>query len=146
MPNNDRLGKSAHITDEDRFWMKTMSEMAGKSIDSIEAAAKQLVTMITVVEGVYAAGLVFKANSAVMLFIIGLPFILWLVSLFFALQVFKSKKYPYFSKSPSLAKNTFYEIADYKQKHLDWAYATFAVSFIIAIATIVYGLCTGSVG
>ncbi len=150
--SDEKIQKGEVLSPEDIFWMDKMREMAGKSLESIEAAAKQLIAMITTMQGIYAAVLAFSGiktipkDSKWAALFYALPIILWLVSLYFALQVFKSCKYKYVETSPDAAKDTFQKIADHKYNMLDWAYISFTVSFLIALAGIMYWLYIGGTG
>jgi hypothetical protein len=137
-------------TPDDEFWMTKMREVAGGSIASIEESAKQLITMITVMQGIYAAVLAFSGikempkGSIIVLLLYGLPLFVWLGSLFFALRVFWTREYKYFANSPDSAKDTFLKIATDKHKDVRLAYILFTISFIVAAAGIMYWLYTGS--
>jgi len=134
------------LTSEDEFWIEKMLELSANSIRSIEEAGKQIIGMITVMQGIYAAVLAFsgikeipKGSIPAAIFYIS-PVFLWLISLFFALRVFKTKRYRYFSNSPDSSKNTFKAIVDFKQKNLNIAYSFLTISFAIAALGIIYWL------
>lgn len=137
------------VTAEDEFWLNTLKKITADSIESIENAGKQLISMITVLEGIYTAVIAFsgikeipRGNVLASIFYI-LPILLWLVSLFFALRIFKTQKFVYYSNSPDSAKRTFWEIARRKQRNLDIAYICLCVSFVIAAGGIFYWLFAG---
>jgi len=150
--DEDKIEKGLVPSPDDIFWMGKMQELAGKSLESIEAAAKQLIAMITTMQGIYAAVLAFSGISTIpkgskwAAFFYALPILLWLVSLFFGLQVFKTRKYKYYEGSPDSAKDTFQKISDYKHDKLDWAYSCFAFGFLIALVGIMYWLYKGATG
>ena len=146
----EEIEEGIPLTEEDEFWMEKIRGMTAASIKSIEEGAKQLIAMITVMEGVYAAVLAFsgikqipKANIWAALIYIS-PIFLWLISLFFALRVFKSREYHYYSISPDSARETFQQIASFKYKNLNRAYYFLCLSFAIAAAGIFYWLYMGS--
>ena len=146
----EKIEEGIPITPEEEFWMGKMREMTAASIKSVEEAGKQLIAMITVMEGIYAAVLAFsgikelpKANIPAALFYIS-PIFLWLTSLFFALRIFKSRRYRYYSNSPDSAKETFQKIASFKYRNLNLAYFFLCFSFIVAGIGIVYWLYIGS--
>ena len=146
----EKIEEGIPLTPEEEFWMGKMREMTAASIKSVEEAGKQLIAMITVMEGIYAAVLAFsgikelpKANIPAALFYIS-PIFLWLISLFFALRIFKSRKYRYYSNSPDSAKETFHQIAAFKYRNLNLSYFFLCLSFVVAGAGIVYWLYLGS--
>lgn len=137
------------LSSDDEFWLKQLQEMTASSIKSIEEAGKQLISMITVMQGIYAAVLAFSGikkipeSSIIAALIYISPIFLWLTSLFFALRVFKTKKYHYYSNSPDSAQNTFQEIAANKQKNINIAYVFLCLSFFVAAMGILYWLYIG---
>jgi hypothetical protein len=143
---NDDITNGTPLRPEEEFWMEKMRQVAADSIKSVEEAAKQLVGMITVMEGIYAAVLAFSGikevpkGSIIGVAFYALPIALWLVSLFFALRVFKSRRYRYYSNSPDSASETFQKIADFKYKNLNAAYAFICISFLVALGGIMYWL------
>jgi hypothetical protein len=108
--DEEKIEEGLPLTQEEEFWMGKMRDVAADSIKSVKDAGKQIAGMITVLQGVYAAVLAFsgikeipKANLIAGAFYIS-PIFLWLVSLFFALRIFKTEKYRYFENSPDSAK------------------------------------------
>ena len=148
--NDEKIEEGILLTDDDKFWLKRMQDIVGDSIKSVEEAAKQLVVMITVMEGIYAAVLAFSGikeipkGSLIAAVLYALPIFLWLFALFFALMVFKSKRYTYISDSPDHAKQIFEKIVEYKHKMLNCAFVFVTISFIFAAMGIIYWLIQGS--
>lgn len=147
--NEEKIEEGMLITEEEEFWIKRMREVASDSIKSIEEAGKQLIGIITVMEGIYAAVLAFsgikvipKGNMLAAVIYIS-PVFLWLISLFFALRVFKTQRYHYYSNSPDSSKQAIQKIADFKHKNLNIAYTFLCISFVIAAAGIIYWLYKG---
>lgn len=147
--DEEKIEQGIKITPDDEFWVQKMHELIANSIISIEEAAKQLINMITVMQGIYVAVLSFSGIKEISKdsFFVGLfyisPIFLWLFSLFFVLAVFKTQKYNYYSNSPDSSEKTFWEIAEYKQTNLDDAYKLFCIGFSIAAFGILYWLCIG---
>lgn len=137
------------LTAEEEFWMQKMRQIAANSIKSVEEAAKQLIGMITVMEGIYAAVLAFSGikqvpqGNMLATAVYASPIVLWLVALFFALRVFKTQKYDYYSNSPDMSKETFQKIAAFKYKNLNAAYIFVCISFLVAAGGIMYWLYFG---
>lgn len=147
--DEEKIEEGLPLTQEEEFWMGKMRDVAADSIKSVEDAGKQIAGMITVLQGVYAAVLAFsgikeipKANLIAAIFYIS-PIFLWLISLFFALRIFKTEKYRYYENSPDSSKETFRQIVDHKQKNLDRAYFFLCVSFVVAASGILYWLYMG---
>ena len=138
------------LTEDETFWMAKMRELAGGSVGAVEESAKQLITMITVMQGIYAAVLAFSGIKEMprgnlwALILYALPILVWLVSLFFALRVSKVREYRYYETSPDSAKDTFLKIAKNKHRDLRLAYILFTISFIIAAIGIFYWLYSAS--
>ncbi len=148
--NEEKIDEGIFLTPDEEFWMKKMKDIAAGSIKSIEEAGKHIIGIITVMQGIYAAVLAFsgikeipEANLPAAVFYVS-PILLWLVSLFFVLRVFKTKKYNYYSNSPGSAKETFIEISAYKQKNLNVSYFFLCLSFVIAVLGILYWLYIGT--
>lgn len=146
---DEEITNGTPLTTEDEFWMQKMRQIAADSIKSVEEAAKQLIGMITVMEGIYAAVLAFSGikempqGNMLAAAVYASPIVLWLVSLFFALRVFKTQKYDYYSNSPDSAAETFREIAAFKYKNLNAAYIFVCISFLVAAGGIMYWLYGG---
>ena len=142
--DEEKIEEGIALSNEEEFWITKMREMAAGSIKSREEAGKQLMGMITVMEGIYIAVLTFsglkeipKGNILTSLLYIS-PIFLWLTSLFFVLRVFKTQRYHYYSISPDSSKQTCQKIADLKQKNLNLAYLFMCISFLIAATGILY--------
>ncbi len=148
--NEENIENGLPLSNEDKIWLERMKNLTTDSIKSVEEAAKQLIAMITVMQGIYAAVLAFSGikripeDNLIAALFYALPIVLWLLSLFFALNVFKSRKYQHYSNSPDSCKETFNKIANYKYRHLNLSYACFVLSFLVAIAGIMYWLYTGA--
>lgn len=146
---DNEIEKGIPLSKDDDFWLKKMKDMSGDSIKSIEESAKQIIGMITVMEALYTAVLAFSGikemSSGGMLasaFYVS-PILLWLVSLYFAIRVLKSKTYEFYSNSPDDCKNKFYSIAKDKYRDLNLSFLFLALSFGIAIVGIFYWLYCG---
>ncbi|MBI5417622.1 hypothetical protein HZA55_06705 [Candidatus Poribacteria bacterium] len=51
--DEEKIEEGIKITLEDEFWVIKMQELTANSITSIEEAAKQLISMITVMQGIF---------------------------------------------------------------------------------------------
>lgn len=146
--NEQTIEEGIPLTPEDEFWMSRMREMAADSVNAVQEAARQLIAMITVMEGIYAAVLAFSGikqipqDSVPAVIFYASPILLWLVSLFFALRVFVTRKYHYFGNSPDSSAAAFQKIAEFKYHDLKRAYFFLCLSFAVAAGGIMYWLYT----
>ena len=105
------------VTELDEFWLQTARGTVTESISSLEEAAKQLISAVTLVEGIYFAAVSFSDLREVMavqgtdawlriaLFVS--PIVLWLIRLFFAVRVFTPETYKTNPSSPQLAEKVY---------------------------------------
>jgi hypothetical protein len=140
----------AVVSSLDNFWLETARGSVKESIGSLEEAAKQLITAVTLLQGIYFAAISFsdvkKAMDVegvlgwlrILLFVA--PIILWLACLILAVQVFKPETYTTNLSSPDLAKETLMKIVRYKKEKLDQAYLMLLIGFIPLIGAILYYL------
>jgi len=150
--NDEIIEEGIALTSEDEFWMCKMREMTANAVKSVEEAAKQLIAMITLIGGIYGAVLAFsgikeipKGSLWAVLFYAS-PILLWLVSLFFALRVFKTQTYHYYSNSPDSAEAMFKNIRDFKYRNLNWSHFFVCVSFLVVAVGIMHWLYCGGPG
>ena len=144
--NEEKIEEGIPLNPDDEFWITKMKDITADSIKSVEEAGKHIIGMITVMQGIYAAVLAFsgikeipEANILAAIFYVS-PILLWLISLFFALRVFITKKYVYYTNSPDSSKDTFQKISEHKQKNLNISYIFLCLSFVIAVLGILYWL------
>ena len=139
----------APVTELDQFWLKMARRIVKESIGSLEDAARQLITVVTLVEGIYFAAISFSdvrkvltspGQPAWVVFLFISPIILWLICLVFAIRVFSPESYRSNMSSPELAKNVYLEIVAYKHKMLRRAYLSLLIGFIPFIIAIGYYL------
>ncbi len=131
----------------DIFWRGVMRRAVYRSIDSIEAASRQLIAIISFLEGVYFAVIssfeVREAFSGWTLGFLLLPIALWLVSLFFAIRVFVPRLYETNLRSPDIAEETYLAIVAYKQANLQRAHWVLLVSFAVLLVDVLVYLRMG---
>ena len=124
----------------DIFWRGVLRRAVYKSIDSIEAASRQLIAIISFLEGIYFAAISsFEAREALSGWTLGLfilPIVLWLVSLFFAIRVFVPRVYETNLRSPDIAEETYLAIVAYKQANLQRAHWVLFASFVVLLLDI----------
>ena len=149
---NDRQTEvlGAFVSSLDNFWLDTARGSVKDSIGGLEEAAKQLITAVTLLQGIYFAAISFSDVKKAMdtegvfgwlriLLFIG-PIIFWLICLVLAVKVFKPETYKTNRSSPDLARDTLMKIVEYKKKKLDQAYLMLLIGFIPLIGAILYYL------
>ena len=57
--DEEKIEEGIALSPEEEFWMAKMREMTADSIKSVEEAGKQLIAMITVMQGIYVSVLTF---------------------------------------------------------------------------------------
>lgn len=144
----DAMGEP--VTELDEFWLETARTAVRESVASLEEAAKQLIGAVTLVEGIYFAAISFsdlrkvmavqgtEANFRILLFVS--PIVLWLVCLFFAVQVFTPETYKTNLSSPQLAEQLYRELVGYKHRNLKRAYWALLAGFVPLLVAVVYYL------
>ena len=131
----------------DRFWLDTARSAAKESIAALEEAAKQLITIASLTQGIYFAAISFSDLKKVLLvqdlqgwFLVLLfasPIILWLISLAYAMRVFSPETYKTNLQSPDLAKEMLQQMVAYKHSHLQRAHLALLLGFVLMAANIV---------
>jgi hypothetical protein len=136
----------AAVTELDRFWLEIMRGFFKDAIDSIEGAARQLISVLTLLEGIYFAAISFSDirtamsggyESAGLTLLFILPVVLWLVSLSYAVAVFTPEAYQTNISSPDLSRKTYHEIVAYKHRMLKRSHLALIIGFIPLIIAIV---------
>jgi len=79
-----------------------------------------------------------EADFRILLFVS--PIVLWLVCLFFAVQVFTPKNYETNLSSPELAEQLYRDLVDYKHRNLKRAYWALLAGFVPLVVAVVYYL------
>ena len=138
------------VTELDEFWLEIARDTVKESISSLEEAAKQLISAVTLVEGIYFATVSFSdlrkvtavqgtdAWLRVLLFVS--PIVIWLICLFFAVRVFTPETYKTNLSSPELAEGVYKEMVGYKHRNLKRAYWALMAGFVMMVVAVVYYL------
>ena len=137
------------LSTQDRFWLETVKNLTGSSITAIEEGAKQIISLVTLLQGIFFAVLTVSDLKTKFTELIGtnpfwyllvlilIPLCCWVTSLWLSVLVFLPKSYSVNLSSPDLSRETFMEIAEYKHKRLLQAYTALASGFIPLIAAII---------
>jgi hypothetical protein len=131
----------------DRFWLESARGAAKESIPALEEAAKQLITITSLTQGIYFAAISFSDLKKVLIvndwhgwllvLLFTSPIILWLISLAFAVCVFIPETYNTNLQSPDLAKEMLQQMAAYKHQQLLRAHKALLLGFVLLAVNIV---------
>jgi len=120
-----------------KFWRDNAKAVLGQSIESIESAAKQIILICGILEGIYFHAITYSDISGYIGTVEGIfylaPLFLWLLSIFFAVLVFSPKVYYTNIASSRESKETFIKVVTYKHKNLKTSQTIFFVSFIFLL-------------
>ena len=135
------------LTKLDRFWLETARDSAKESIGALEEAAKQLISVTSLLQAIYFAAISFGelkkslvvegAVDWLLVFLFVLPIVFWLFSLGFAVRVFKPKTYKTNLSSPDLARQMYEDVGSYKHKQLGRAHIFLLLGFVPLVVNIV---------
>ena len=138
------------IDEADSSWLEVSKDSIKESIHSIEEAAKQLMGIAILEEGLYIVVVFFSdlrkvtavqgtdAWLRVILFVS--PIVIWLICLFFAVRVFTPETYKTNLSSPGLAESVYKEMVGYKHRNLKRAYWALMAGFVPLVVAMVYYL------
>lgn len=131
----DHTVQQASLCDEDlpvapnpnlKFWKDTTRRLLGESIKSIEEAAKQIIGVAGILEGLYFHAIAYSdirgsLYGFLLVVLYVLPLALWLVSLGCAILVFFPRTYDINISSWRESKAAFERILAHKHDMLKWA-------------------------
>jgi hypothetical protein len=146
-PNEITEIQGESLSPLDRFWLETARNAAKESVSALEEAAKQLIAITSLAQGVYFAAISFgDIKKALPQFalawqwaIVGalvLPLVCWLVALFFATRVFVPRAYATNLDSPDLARETYEQVVAFKHAQLRRAHVALVLGFVPLIVNI----------
>ena len=131
----------------DRFWLETARSVSKESISALEDAAKQLITITSLTQGIYFAAISFsdlkKAlvvhdwQGWLLVLLFASPIMLWLVSLAYAVRVFAPETYKTNLQSPDLAREMLQDIVAYKHRKLKLAHTALLLGFVLLVVNII---------
>ena len=120
-----------------KFWRDNAKAMLGQSIESIEIAAKQIILICGILEGIYFHAITYSDIRGCIGTVEGIfylaPLFLWLLSILFAVLVFSPKVYHTNIASGRESKETYIKIVTDKHKYLKISQTIFFVSFIFLL-------------
>ena len=126
-----------------KFWRDNAKAMLSDSIGSLEGAAKQIIVVTSLLEGIYFHAITFSEIKKSITIISGIfylsPFLLWLISLLFASLVFLPRNYEVNINSFRNSKEEFIKIVSYKHKMLKVSQVILFISFVfLLVAMAIY--------
>jgi len=136
------------LTPLDRFWLDTARNAAKESVGALEEAAKQLIAITSLSQGIYFAAISFGdvkkalpqfalAQQWTLIGALALPLVCWIVALFFAIRVFTPKIYATNLDSPDLARDAYQAVVAYKHTQLRRAHIALVIGFVPLIVNVV---------
>lgn len=153
MSDNKKIhkeGAGKPLTAMDRFWLETGKDAVKVACNKQEEAAKQIISITSVLQGIYFAAISFSdlrnalvaqeawggAMIAFVAFFVS-PTIIWLISLGFAVRVVVPVTRYTSLNSPDLLKKMYQEAIDYKSKYLWRAHMALMLGFVPLVVNIV---------
>ncbi len=129
--------------------MEIVRGSAKEAVGRLEEAAKQLITITSLLQGIYFAAISFgdlkkalieqhlEGYLLVFLAVLFLsPILMWLISLGLAAYVLVPKKRLTNLSSPYLAREMYVEAIDYKSKYLHYAHQALLLGFVLLVITV----------
>jgi hypothetical protein len=134
------------------LWLEQGKDIIKGALTKQEEAARQLITITTLLQGIYFAAISFSDLKkalmvqqhhgvilAALIMLFAIPIIFWLISLSFSMRVIVPVTRLTNLYSPDLISATFYEAVDYKQRNLYYAQWSLILGLIpLAINIYIY--------
>lgn len=131
----------------ERSFLDTLRNAKSGSPAKIEDAAKQLIVVTSLLQSIYFASVSYSEAKKGLgqlqswlywCFIVALilPLVAWILSLIFAIRVFKPETYNTNLNSPSAAESVLEKITNYKNRQLQIAYWLLVVGFFMVLAAL----------
>ncbi len=138
-------------SDAEKFWKEQGRELLKSSIPSIEAAGKQLITLLTTMQGIYLGVVAYSEFSKKLAeipkaqhFLLVIPLLIWLGALYAALHIFRTQKYTFHPDDVKKIQETYENIAAVKQQTLTPTFQLIVAGLLAAVINIViYFLTVG---
>lgn len=125
------------------FWKKNAEKLVGESISVVEDTAKQFVVVTGLLQGIYFHAIVFsdiKGEDGYSVLIYLAPFVLWLLSLIFAVMVLFRKRYEININSTSNSKEVFEDMVKIKYRYIRISGFFLVLSFVSLAAAFLHYL------
>lgn len=150
MTNNLKEFQGRSLTKEEEFWIEAGKSAVKNAVIKQEDAAKQLISITSILQGIYFAVISFSDLKKAMisqqyqglelLALVGLfvsPIIIWLFSLGFSVRVLVPITRNTNINSPNDIRIMFMEAIYYKKKFLNYAHSALILGFIPLVASII---------
>ncbi|MBN2440054.1 MAG: hypothetical protein JXJ04_01870 [Spirochaetales bacterium] len=127
MKEKNKVYESPASLPNDEFWLTLGRELVKGSIPSLLDASKNMLTGLNILQGIYAGIIGFTAYipedlDVLLKSLFFLPFIFWVIALFFYLDVSFTKKYTIELLSPEVIKHYHETMCHNKQRSLTIGY------------------------
>ena len=128
---------------QDIAWLELMHEARKTSLKSLDDAAKQLIGIVPILSGLYAAALglakikpeYWQANDSARFFFAA-PILILLITLIAAVAAFFPQAYTYNPHSPDDARDAYNQIVAAKHTRLKWAMGFLVLSLLALLAAV----------
>lgn len=135
------IAPSAPLTPADERLMEYFRDLEQKSLDALEGAARQLITLVTTLLGLFFGVLAFKDNPRYLAFpavrvLGGLAAGLYVLALFLALDVVMPRRLEVPLAHLTGMRQLLHALFDRKSRSLQWAQVAFALGTLALLALI----------
>lgn len=134
----------ANSNEVEVFWKEQGRELLKRSISAIEAAGKQLITLLTTMQGIYLGVVAYSEFTKKLAdippwqhFLLVIPLLIWLIALYFALKIFHTQEYTFHPDDVEAIRKSYQTITALKQKNLDLTYRWIVAGLVVAVFDIV---------
>jgi hypothetical protein len=132
------------IPEPDPFWRKNAKKLVEGSVDTLDNMAKQLIALISLLEGLYFHAIAFSdlrgTLSGWLIWFYIAPIALWIASLLFAVLTLFPETYNINIGSSRNSKETYEQIVSKKHFRLKIAAALLVLSFLPLMVAVYYYL------
>ena len=123
----DKVYDSPPSLPDDTFWLDQGREMVKSSIPALTEASKTMLAGLNILQGIYAGIIGFTKYipedlDIALKSLFFIPFIFWVIALFFYLNVSFTKKYTFYLLSPEDTKEKYISMCKDKQRSLTIGY------------------------
>jgi len=130
---------------DDDFWLEQGRRMLTESLTTIRTAANSLMTALGVLQGIYLGILGFskfipESFPFLKKILFVAPLILWLIALYFCVEVAMTERLNIYLHSPTDIKEESISLMLEKQRYLEWAFRLLALGVLTAFGLLLYRL------
>lgn len=150
MSDNKEIVGGTPPTAQKSFWLEMGEEAVKETRNRQEDAAKQIITITSVLQAIYFATISFSDLKKVivtqdvlgspLIIVVALfvsPIIIWLIGLGFAVRVIVPVTYYAYLESPDQLKEGYIEAVRFKSKYLGRAHKALVLGFVAVVMNIV---------